>query len=167
MTEEGDNSPTPEELLPEIISELPPEQAAVVRRVFAMEMYAGPIPHPAILRQLEEVAPGAAQEILDDAHDQSQHRRAMERIQIESAISDGRRGQWFGFIIAMTVVLGSITLVALGHSIIGLAGLLTALAGLVGLFIYSLTLRISQGVQLEHYEQGSPRTLLRLSVEFI
>src|SRR5829696_6863995 len=31
----------------------------------------------------------------------------------------------------------------------------------------SLTLRISQGVQLEHYEQGSPRTLLRLSVEFI
>src|SRR5215217_1725992 len=32
---------------------------------------------------------------------------------------------------------------------------------------YSLTLRISQGVQLDHYEQGSPRTLLRLSVEFI
>ena len=32
---------------------------------------------------------------------------------------------------------------------------------------YSLTLRIIQGVQLEHYEQGSPRTLLRLSVEFV
>jgi hypothetical protein len=32
---------------------------------------------------------------------------------------------------------------------------------------YSLTLRIIQGVQLDHYEQGSPRTLLRLSVEFI
>jgi uncharacterized membrane protein len=137
MTEEGDNSPTPEELLPEIISELPPEHAAVVRRVFAMEMYAGPIPHPAILGQLEGVIPGSAQQILDDAHDQSQHRRDMEKIQIEAAISDGRRGQWFGFIIAMTVVVGSITLIALGQSIIGLAGLITALVGLVGLFIYS------------------------------
>ena len=43
-----------------------------------MEEYSGPIPHPVTLRQINEVVPGAAKQIIDDAHGQTAHRQGLE-----------------------------------------------------------------------------------------
>lgn len=101
------------------------------------ERYSGPIPHPRILRQINEIVPGAAKQILDDAHGQTAHRQEMERTYLKAGIQNGKRGQWFGFIVAMTVVLGSMGLIALGQSVWGFSLALFGLAALVGVFVYT------------------------------
>lgn len=85
----GRSSTNPEEAIPEIIEDLPAEQREQLLEFFAMQ-YKGPIPPPAMLKQFDQVVQGAAKQILDDAHAQSQHRREMEKIQVEAAISQGR-----------------------------------------------------------------------------
>lgn len=131
----SDRSSHPEEVIPEIMEELPAEQRERLREFFAMQ-YKGPIPPPTMLKQFDQVVEGAAKQILDDAHAQSQHRREMERMQVEAAISQGRLGQIFAFVIALLVIGGGIYLVATGQSAEGLALLLPGLAALLGLFIY-------------------------------
>lgn len=126
----------PDAMFGEIMEDLTPEKAEKMLEVIAMQ-YAGPIPPPAMLKQFDEVVPGAAKQIMDDAHAQSQHRRNIEKDQIDAAISDGRRGQYFAFIIAMTVIVGGIVLILLGYGTAGLVILLPALTTLIGLFIYS------------------------------
>ena len=101
------------------------------------ERYSGPIPHPRILRQIDDIVPGAAKRILDDAHGQTAHRQEMERKYLNAGIENGRRGQWFGFVVAMTVVLGSMGLIALGYSVWGFSLALFGLAALVGVFVYT------------------------------
>lgn len=130
------SSPNPEEVIPDIIEELPAEQRELLLEFFAMQ-YRGPIPPPAMLKQFDQVVEGAAKQILDDAHAQSRHRREMEKIQVEAAISQGRLGQIFAFVIALLVIGGGIYLVATGQSAAGLAVLLPGLVGLLGLFVYS------------------------------
>jgi hypothetical protein len=85
----------------------------------------GPLPHPQLLRQYDEVVPDGAERIVQLAEDQVHHRQAMEL-----------RGQSFTFVLAMIVVLGGIAVTALGNSPEGLVPLIIALAGLGGLFIY-------------------------------
>ncbi|MGH3087204.1 MAG: DUF2335 domain-containing protein, partial [Rubrobacteraceae bacterium] len=114
---------------------------------FAMQ-YRGPIPPPAMLKQFDQVVEGAAKQILDDAHAQSRHRREMEKIQVEAAISQGRLGQIFALVIALLVIGGGIYLVASGQSAEGLALLLPGLAGLLGLFIYSEARNRGGGTEL-------------------
>lgn len=101
------------------------------------EQYSGPIPHPNILRQIDEIVPGASREIINNAHGQSAHRQDMERKYLGANIANSRRGQWFGFIIAMTVVLGSMGLIALGYSVWGFSLALFGLSALVGVFVYT------------------------------
>lgn len=104
---------------------------------YVEERYSGPIPHPNILRQINDIVPGAAKQILDDAHGQTSHRQAMERKYLDAGIENSKRGQWFGFIVAMTVVLGSMGLIALGYSVWGFSLALFGLAALVGVFVYT------------------------------
>ncbi len=99
--------------------------------------YSGPIPHPLILRQMDEVVPGSAKQIIDDAHKQTAHRQELEGKYLDAGITNSKRGQVFGFIIAMTVIVGSLLLIAFDKDVVGFVLALTSLAALVGVFIYS------------------------------
>lgn len=118
---------------PEVQQSIPPE----IIGAYVEEHYRGPIPHPRILRQIDEVVPGAARQIIDDAHGQTNHRQELERQYLDAGIANSKRGQWFGFVVAMTVVLGSMGLIALGYSVWGFSLALFGLSALVGVFVYT------------------------------
>jgi hypothetical protein len=71
------------------------------------------------------------------AESQHAHRQDLEKHVIHSNVSAQRLGTILGFIVAMTVVTGGMFLVHEGKSGEGLAAILTALASLVGVFLYS------------------------------
>jgi hypothetical protein len=60
----AETSPESEELIGEILEELPPEKREKMLEI----LYMGPIPPPGMLKQFDEVVPGAAKQIMDDAH---------------------------------------------------------------------------------------------------
>ena len=71
------------------------------------------------------------------AESQHAHRLELEKHVIHSNVSAQKLGTILGFVVAMTTVLGGIWLVHEGKSGEGLAAILTALASLVGVFLYS------------------------------
>jgi flagellar motor component MotA len=71
------------------------------------------------------------------AESQHHHRQGLESHVIHSNVSAQKLGTILGFIVAMTVVIGGMYLVHEGKSAAGLSAILTALASLVGVFLYS------------------------------
>ena len=60
------------------------------QRIFAhikREEFKGPLPHPAILQQYEEIQPGFAKEIMQMAITEQSHRHKMENMIVESKTS--------------------------------------------------------------------------------
>ena len=72
---------------------------------------------------------------------------------LNAAIANSKRGQVFAFIVAMTVLVGSMGLIALGTQLIGFALVITSLAVLVGVFVYT---RKGQAQQLGDAQQAFP-----------
>jgi len=99
--------------------------------------YSGPLPPPEALDRYNQILPGAAERIIAMAESQHSHRQDLEKHVIKSNVAAQKLGTILGFIVAMTVVLGGMWLVHDGKSIAGLASILTALASLVGVFLYS------------------------------
>jgi len=60
------------------------------------ESFSGPLPPPVVLKQYDEIVPGAAERILSMAESQSQHRQQLERSVIESDIKNSRLGLHYG-----------------------------------------------------------------------
>ena len=99
--------------------------------------FAGPLPLPEHLSEYEGIAPGAAERIIRMAELQAGHRRTTESRIVDSGIRLESRGQIFGFVIGMTALVGGIGLMAFDKSITGVATSLSALAALVGVFVWS------------------------------
>jgi uncharacterized membrane protein len=116
--------------------DLVPPQNASLRFQAAMQ-YSGPLPPPEALERYNQILPGAAERIIAMAESQHSHRQELEKHVITSNIAAQKLGTILGFTVAMTVVLGGMWLVHDGKSIEGLASILTALASLVGVFLYS------------------------------
>lgn len=106
---------------------LPPEAREAVYELFQQFRYefSGPLPPPHVLTEYNDALPDGADRIVRMAERQSRHRQGLET-----------RGQWFGFILALTVVVGGIVLIAVGKQVEGLVALVGSLATLTGLFIY-------------------------------
>jgi uncharacterized membrane protein len=102
-----------------------------------MRSFSGPLPPPEALERYNQIVPGAAERIIVMAESQHSHRQGLEKHVIHSNVSAQRLGTVLGFIVAMTVVIGGMYLVHEGKSGEGLAAILTALASLVGVFLYS------------------------------
>ena len=99
--------------------------------------FAGPLPFPEHLSEYEGISPGAAERIIRMAELQADHRRTTESNVVDSGIRLASRGQIFAFVIGMTALLGGIGLMASDKSITGVATSLSALATLVGVFVWS------------------------------
>lgn len=98
--------------------------------------FSGPLPPPEILEKYNQVVPGLAERILSMAEQQSTHRQQLERTVVESNAFVQKLGPFFGFVIAMTAVVGGIILIEKGRDGYGLAAIITALASLTGVFMY-------------------------------
>jgi uncharacterized membrane protein len=71
------------------------------------------------------------------AERQSAHRESLESKNLSENHNAERRGSLYGFIIAMTTILGGIFLIYTGKSVSGLVTILAPLTGLVAIFFYS------------------------------
>ena len=119
----------------------PQQQSKHVTVQTRAESFSGPLPPPVVLKQYDEIVPGAADRILSMAESQSQHRQQLEKSVIESDIKNSRLGLHYGLVIGLVSVIGGTACILMGHqvggSIIGGVGL----TGLVGVFVYGSTQR--------------------------
>lgn len=140
------DDPLPVEIDPKELEAADPvegeEQKSVLTRsrsVFAA--YSGPVPPPEILRQYDELVPGAAARILAQAEQQTSHRIYLEKKVIESDISRSWAGLICGFILAMTIIIGGCVLVAQDHDGAGATIATVGVASLVSVFVYGTSQR--------------------------
>lgn len=89
-----------------------------------------------MLVKYNEAVPNGAERLMVMAERQSTHRESIEAIVIKSNVQSQTRGSWFGFIIAMTAILGGIYLIKIGMHGEGLASIITSLVALASVFIY-------------------------------
>jgi uncharacterized membrane protein len=96
-----------------------------------------PIPPAHVVAAYKQAYPEAPREVVAMARSQSEHRQYLERTMIDSDVQVRRRGQIFGFIIAMSIVLVGGALLWHGRSVTGLVTLIAGMTGLVGVFVYA------------------------------
>ena len=108
--------------------------------VFSASYSSGPLPPPAILRELDAIIPGAAAQLFANSLQQSNDRRANEKKVVQADIEARKLGMKLGALLSgMGIVAGSIV-ASLGQRIAGAAiagttavalatSYLTALAG--------------------------------------
>lgn len=161
-----DFDPQEDELIGEILEglDLPPDKAEKVQEIIAMS-YKGPVPPPAMLEQFEAIVPGAAKQIMDDAHAEHEHRRAMQtkdldhvhemnRKGLSAAVWESRAGQIIAFILAVFVIGIGAFLIYNDKNGWGFALILLELAGLAGAFLYSTW---GQNEKPQQEEQNFPQ----------
>ena len=105
---------------------------------FVEERYAGPLPHPRILAQFDEILPGAAERIFRIFEGQAEHRMHLEKTVVGG---DNIRANWglgLGFTIVFTFGLASLWLIYIGKEVIGLTIFFTEVLGAVGILINRL-----------------------------
>lgn len=126
----------------EVISEeVAPEKQERVRSVvmqsmrLVAEQYSGPIPHHSHLKGYESVYPGAAKLIIDNAIEESVHRRKTNTLIITEGYAQQRRGQNYGLIVALSFLALSVLVILLGYPVAGTILGSVDLVALVGVFV--------------------------------
>ena len=76
--------------------------------------FSGPIPPPNILRQYEDILPGATDRILTMAEAQSKHRQHMEKTVVEGDTKRSAQGLWAGTVIVLATLAFCAYLAKLG-----------------------------------------------------
>lgn len=108
---------------------------AVRRTALVQQTFSGPLPHPDILRQYEQIQPGFAERIMQMAESESRHRRQQENRAMSATIWEVRLGQIFAFLIgSLTIAAGSYTALHGSPIVGGLIGT-GGVIGLVTVFI--------------------------------
>ena len=64
----------------------------------------GPLPPPALLEQYDQVTPGLAAQIAEEAKAEAIHLREQDKAILKAAIEDRSRRHWMGFLIAAGIV---------------------------------------------------------------
>ncbi len=71
------------------------------------------------------------------AEREEEHRHSQEREMLRSDAKARGRGQWMAFLVALVIIVGGMWLIYKGKQWEGLVAVLTPLATLVGIFVYS------------------------------
>ena len=128
--------------LPESIEKLnldENEKIVINREIIAMRRsitYSGPLPHPSMLREYDNIIPNGAERIFNMAENQAKHRQSLEKHVVKSNSRDSFSGIFSAFILSMfTIACGTYCVVS-GFSVAGVLLGGAGLASLVGTFIY-------------------------------
>jgi len=111
------------------------------------ETYIGPLPHPNLLRQFDEIVPGSAERIINMAENQSAHRIFLERTVVVGDNKRADKGLWIGASIAAIVLAGSITCILTGHDWAGAALGAIDIGSIVYIFVHTNRTRQDERVQ--------------------
>lgn len=116
----------------------PPESTEASLEYFraTITAYRGPLPPVEVLRDLDQLVPGAAERSLTLFEEQARHRMDLERRVVLSDIVQSRLGLGASFALAIGTIAGSMYLIATGHSLEGLGTIITTIVALVGAFAY-------------------------------
>lgn len=96
----------------------------------------GPIPAPEIIAGYERILPGSADRIIKMAEKEQEHRHGMERTNTKMTAAIIILGQFLGFTIGISGIVGGIYLVLHDKPITGFSIFFASLATLVGVFLY-------------------------------
>jgi uncharacterized membrane protein len=114
----------------------PPDPQRRQQVIQQSQYYSGPIPPPAVLKELEQITPGAAERIIKMAEKQQEHRHKIEEV----AVRSGSRDSISGIVAAAVMSLGFLALagyaISLGHTLAGVAIGTIDIAALASVFIY-------------------------------
>lgn len=97
----------------------------------------GPLPHPEFFQSYERTLPGAADRILTMAEKQQHHRHSQQTSRLTLDAARERRGQWMGFLVAVSGVIGGVTLIMFDKPVAGFTTLLGAIGSIVGSFLWA------------------------------
>jgi len=109
--------------------------------------YSGPLPPPEILQAIDDACPGGAGRVITQMEEQGRHRRSLETIVVTGDDRREDKGQIFGFVLCLTVVIGGVVLLALGINLGGYIALIGGLGLPAGLFVYK---KIEAKQELQH-----------------
>lgn len=106
-----------------------------------LQVHAGPLPSPHILREYNEIIPGLAGRIVAQAERQTEHRASLESIVVRSDNRKSWAGLACGFLLCLTCIGAGTTCVLYGHDWAGTTIATAAVGGLAATFIYGTTVR--------------------------
>lgn len=113
------------------------EENPKFRALLLRYSYSGPLPHPDILAQYDQIVPGSARQIINSFHSQTEHRISIEKKVIEADTWKSKLGLVAGFVIAL---VGLIIAWDLGRNSHEWAAAVIAggtLASIVGSLVYA------------------------------
>lgn len=105
------------------------------------EIFIGPLPHPDILRQYNELEPGFATRLLAMTEQEALHRRQMERHALEISFAQIRRGQLFGLIIGVCGLASAVLAAYFNQTEVGVVLGGGTVLGLVSAFVLGRVIR--------------------------
>ncbi len=145
-----------EKNIPEIISGLPEDDQKMIASVILARSFSGPIPPPHILKGYEDVLPGSADRILRMAEEQSKHRQSLENQVIPEQLAQSRRGQYFGFSLALICLVSSSVLAFYGMTVV--ASILASTT--IGAVVYTFVLgKKYQGKKMDNLRQENENNI--------
>ncbi|HYF97525.1 MAG TPA: DUF2335 domain-containing protein [Coxiellaceae bacterium] len=110
------------------------------------QLFSGPIPSPEILAKYENLQAGLAERIIRMAEEQAHHRQILEAKSLQTNIEhvqesdkEARYGQNYAFIVAMTAIVGGLTLAFFDKQIAATIITSLGLGGIITAFIYGRT----------------------------
>lgn len=152
MTDSASTTPSVQPETPKL-----PGPAAAVR---TDRSFQGPLPPPDLLKGYEQACPGAAAKILDAISVEGDHRRALEKKNLDANIeamrrqfAEARLGQIFAFSIAVSFAVVGAFLALHGQP---WPGALLGSAGLGGIVTSFIAGRRGQSERNEQLELASP-----------
>ena len=115
--------------LPDLLDNLPEEELAksLRRRGYSSgssliaASWTGPLPPPAVLRDFNDIVDGSANQIIQMAVKEQDHRHAMEDKALSGPIDAEKRGQQMAFLLCAIMIIGTVVLVLRGHPVAGTA----------------------------------------------
>jgi len=103
--------------------------------------FSGPIPPPAMLKEYDDLLPGAADRILKMAENQQSHRLVLEKEAVTSELFRSKLGMLCGFVVALAGIGAGVAIALVGGTDVAkVAGGVvsgTTLLGMVGTFVYA------------------------------
>ena len=105
-----------------------------VEKTTTIVRWEAPLPPPALLEQYDQVVPGLAGRIADQARDSESHIHEIEKKALTAAVEYGARGQWMGFAALLAILGISAFAIATGDSwVAGIA--LSIVTGTAAVFV--------------------------------
>lgn len=100
-----------------------------------IEMFRGPLPPPAMLKEYENIVPGSGKKIIDSGLEESTFRREFSNKSLEALVSQEKRRDFMAFIIGLVVIICGALLMNNNHYVIGSIFAGSTAISLVGLFL--------------------------------